>query len=146
MVGQLFTILLFASCAYAFLAGGKEGRWVSLLIISAALLSIPASHLDYGWARAQLPVLAIDVLLLIGLAIVAVRSRRYWPLWMTGFHLVSVSTHAARLAEPDLPPLIYFALQSFWSPPGLLVMVGGIVLDRRAGLPKDTQWKALARE
>lgn len=146
MVGLLFTILLFASCVYACIAGGKDGRWVSLLVVSAALLSMPASYLDYGWSRVQLPVLAVDLLLLAGLFIIALRSRRFWPLWVTAFHLLSISTHVARFAEPDLPPLIYFALQSFWSLPLLLAMVAGIMLDRRAGLPKDPSWKSLAHE
>lgn len=146
MVGQLFTAFLLASCAYACLAGGKEGRWISLFVLSAALLSIPASYLDYGWFRVQLPVLVIDVLLLGGLLFVAVRSRRFWPLWMTAFHLISISTHVARIAEPHLPPLIYFALQSFWSLPGLLAMVAGIMLDRRAGLLKSESWKGFKYE
>ncbi len=64
----------------------------------------------------------------------ALRSRSYWPLWMAAFHLISVTTHAATIAQPELRPIIYFALQSFWSLPLLLVMVAGIMLDRRAGI------------
>ncbi len=105
------------------------------MLVAAAGLSIPASHLDHGWTRTQLPVLAIDLLLLAGLISMAMRSRSYWPLWMTAFHLISVTTHVATVAQPELKPLIYFALQSFWSLPLLLAMVGGIMLDRRAGLP-----------
>jgi len=134
MVSALFSVLLFGSCAYAWLAGGREARWIVALIITAAVLSVPASHLDYGWRRTQLPVLAVDILLLAGLAVMALRSRSYWPLWMAAFHLISVTTHAATIAQPQLKPLIYFALQSFWSLPLLLVMVAGIMLDRRAGL------------
>lgn len=146
MVDGLFAILLFGSCAYACFEGGKEGRWVSFLIIIAAVLSIPASYLDYGWHRVQLPVLAVDLLLLLGLGIVALKSRRYWPIWMAGFHLVSIITHAARGIQSELPPIIYFALQAFWSLPVLMVMVAGIMLDRRAGLPKNAGWKAVRSE
>src|SRR4028119_1464771 len=137
MINLFFAILMFASCGYASFAGGREGQWVSALVISAAGLSIPASYLDYGWDRVQVPVLIVDLLLLSGLLCVAVRSRRFWPLWMTAFHLLTVSTHIARLGEDDLPPLVYFAIQSFWSLPLFLVMVGGIMLDRRAQLPKS---------
>jgi hypothetical protein len=77
----------------------------------------------------------VDVTLLAGLLLIALRSSSYWPLWMVAFHLVSVTTHVATIAQPQLSPLIYFALQSFWSLPLLLVMVAGIRLDRRAGLP-----------
>jgi hypothetical protein len=134
MVGNLFSVLLFGSCAYAWLAGGSEGRWIVAMIIAAAVLSVPASYLDYRWSQTQLPVLCVDLLLLVGLMAAALRSRSYWPLWMTAFHLISVTTHAATIAQPELKPIIYFALQSFWSLPLLLAMVGGIMLDRRAGL------------
>ncbi|MEI9850096.1 MAG: hypothetical protein WDN24_03590 [Sphingomonas sp.] len=146
MAGYLFTVLLFGSCAYAWLAGGREGRWISLLLLTAAVLSVPASYLDYNWSRTHLPVLIVDALLLIGLVGMALRSRRYWLLWMAGFHLISVSTHAATIAQPQLKPLIYFAMQSFWSLPLLLVMVAGIMLDRRAGLPKNAQAGEAGRE
>jgi hypothetical protein len=135
MVDALFTVLLFGSCAYAWAAGGSEGRWNAAMLVAAAVLSIPASHLDYGWSRTQLPVLAIDLTLLAGLIAMAMRSRSYWPLWMVAFQLISVTTHVATVAQPALKPLIYFALQSFWSLPLLLVMVAGIMFDRRAGLP-----------
>jgi len=134
MVGSLFSILLFGSCAYAWLAGGSEGRWIVTMIVLAALMSIPASYLDHGWSHTQLPVLGVDALLLAGLLAIALRSRSFWPLWMVAFHLLSVTTHLATIAKPELKPLLYFAMQSFWSLPLLLVMVAGIMLDRRAGL------------
>ena len=142
MVSLLFLIILFASCAYAYFAGGREGRWISLLLIGAAMATFAASFIGYGYARVHLPVLTIDLLLLAGLAAIAIRSRRYWPVWVLALHLGSISTHVARAAEPSLPSIIYFAMQSFWSLPLLLVMVVGIMLDRRAGLPKETRWKA----
>lgn len=133
MVGTLFTILLFASCGYAFFAGGKDGRYISILIIAAALLSIPASYLDRAWSHTQLPVLGVDLLLLFALTFFALRSRHFWPLWVTGLHLASIATHLATIAAPQqLKPVLYFAMQSFWSLPLLLVMVAGIMLDRHA--------------
>lgn len=135
MVDALFAILLFASCAYAWSAGGKEGRWTASTVVGAAVLSIPASLLDRGWSHTQLPVLGVDLLLLFALLAIALRSERFWPLWMAAFHMISVSTHVATIALPGLRPIIYFAMQSFWSLPLLLAMVVGILLDRRAGLP-----------
>lgn len=128
----LFTILLFASCGYAWLAGGKDGRWVTAMLISAALLTIPASQIDHSWSRTQLPVLAVDLLLLIGLGIVAARTRVFWPIWLAGLHLANVLTHAATIALPSWRPEVYYAMQSFWSVPELVLMVAGIMLDQRA--------------
>ena len=53
---------------------------------------------------------------------------------------------AESYSEPDLPPVIFFAPRSFGSPPLLLAMVAGIMLDQRAGLPTDAAWKSLGRE
>jgi len=132
MVDLLFICMLLGSCGYAFLAGGKEGRWISTMLVFAAFGSLPASWIDYAWRQTQVPVLLLDTVLLVALVSVALRSRRGWPLWMAGFHLISVATHVATLIAPGLRPITYFAMQAFWSLPVLMVMVGGIMLDRRA--------------
>lgn len=143
MVGHLFTILILASCAYACIAGGKEGRWVSILLIGAAFLSLAASRIGYRWSQVNVLVVAVDLLLLFSLVTVAIKSKRFWPIWTTAFHLLSISSHVARAIGPALPPKLYFALQGLWSLPAILVMVGGIMWDRRAGLPAKAAWKPL---
>lgn len=128
----LFFLMLLAACAYAGFAGGRDGQWVSCMFVAAALLSVPASNLDVSARHLQLPVFAIDLLLFAGLFAVSLKTASFWPLWVTGFHGVTVSTHIATLFAGNWRPMAYFSMQTFWSLPELIVMVIGVMLDRSA--------------
>ena len=135
MVQTLFLIILSSCCGYALLWGGREGRLVSAMFIVASLLTYMAVR-SSGWSTFNLPVFAVDLLLLIGLWAVALSSRFYWPIWICGMHTVSVATHFGSIMAGDFRPGIYQAMEAFWSIPELLAMVVGIMIDRRAGLLK----------
>ena len=124
-------MLLLLCCGYAGIWGGAAGRWGAGMMGAAALLSIPASRLDPSWGSTAYGVFAVDLCLMIGLTIVAVRSRRYWPLWAAGLHLNTVISHCATMVVPRVVPKVYQTLESVWSVPILIVMVIGISLDRR---------------
>jgi len=131
MIGLLFWLLTFVGCAYAAALGGRDGRWAALLIIGASVLTIPATRLGSNWARTEYLILAVDLLLLIGLYVLALHSRRYFPIWMAGLHLIAVLTHISTLVAPHYAPQIYRALESLWAIPMTLCMMWGIHLDRR---------------
>ncbi len=80
----------------------------------------------------ELAVFLVDLALFAGLFGLMVRSRRWWPIWMTGFHSVAVATHLSALVASDFVPDIYFATASFWALPVVLSMTLGIVLDQRS--------------
>jgi hypothetical protein len=61
-------------------------------------------------------------------------SRSYWPIWMTGFHLIAVTTHFSVMLAPHYTPAIYRGMQSVWALPVLVSMLIGVALDRQAGL------------
>lgn len=134
MIGTLFWMLTLGGCGYAAAAGGRDGRWASILIISASLLTIPATRLGAHWARSEHGILAVDLALLLGLYALALSSRRYFPIWMAGFHLIAVTTHLSALVAPDFTPRIYRAMASLWAVPMTISMVVGIALDRRSGI------------
>ncbi len=77
---------------------------------------------------------AVDLGLLLGLYALALRSRRFFPIWMAGFHLIAVTTHLSTVLEPEITPRLYRAMESLWAIPITLAMVFGIALDRRAGI------------
>lgn len=131
MVGALFTVLMIACCGYAFLAGRWEGKCATIMFFAAGLLSIPAANLNHNWNQTQLPVLGVDLVLLAGLWIVTERSRSFWPVWVFGLHLANIATHIATLISGGWRAEIYQSMQAFWSVPELLIMVWGIMLDRR---------------
>jgi len=132
IIGMLFWLLALLSCAYAAAFGGRDGRWAALLIILASVLTVPAAHLGRSWGQIELARMLVDTALLAGLYVLMLHSRRYWPIWMTGFHLIAVVTHFSTLLVPDYAPHFYRAMQSFWALPVLLSLLVGVTLDRRA--------------
>lgn len=131
-VALLFWLLTLLGCGYAAAWGGKDGRWAVFLILSATLLTIPAMILGRQWQNTEYGILLVDAALLASLYALSLHSRRYFPIWMTGFHLVAVTTHVSTLLAPEFTPRIYRALESVWAIPMTLSMIVGIALDRRA--------------
>ncbi|WP_300973147.1 hypothetical protein [Sphingomonas sp. LHG3406-1] len=138
IIGIAFWTLTLASCTYASWRGGTDGRIVAILILGASLLSIPAADTGAAFVRTEHGILVVDFLLLIGLAAMAMRSERYFILWVTGFHLVAVASHLSTVVAPDFTPRIYRALSSFWALPIALVMFFGIRADHRSGLLRSS--------
>jgi len=132
MIGLLFWLLVALSCGHAVIFGGRDGRLAVALIMLASLLTIPATRMGRSWGETELAVLAVDLALLAGLYALMLRSRRYWPVWMAGFHLIAVVTHLSTMLVPAFAPRIYRSLESFWAIPVLLSMLLGVELDRRA--------------
>jgi hypothetical protein len=131
MIGSMFWLLTLVGCGYAAAVGGSEGRWAAFLIFAASLLTIPATRLGESWAHTEYLILLVDLSLLIGLYALVLKSRRYFPVWMTGFHLIAVLTHVGTLIAPEFAPAIYRALGSLWAVPMTLCMMWGIHLDNR---------------
>lgn len=126
----LFWLLMVICCGYATLFGGKDGRWASGMIIAAAILTVPAILVGRSWQEPEWAVFLVDLALLIGLYALMVRSRRYWPIWMTGFHLVAVTSHLSAVAAPDFAREIYRAVETVWALPVLICMLIGVAKDR----------------
>lgn len=100
----------------------------------ASLLTVPATLLGEAWQRPELAILAVDTLLLTGLYWLTLTSRRYFPIWMTGFHLVAVATHLGADLAPDFTPRLYRALAGLWAIPVTISLALGIFLDQRAAV------------
>jgi hypothetical protein len=134
LIALLFWLLVLISCGHAITFGGKEGRWAAALIIAASLLTVIAAGMEENWGDLETARMIVDLALLLGLYSLMISSRRYWPIWMTGFHLIAVVTHLSVMIAPGFTPQIYRALQSFWAIPVLLALLIGVELDRRSAL------------
>lgn len=129
LIIALYWVLALLCCAFAALAGGKSGRTGALMIFAASVASALGAQFG-NWAQPHIPVMTIDLILLAGFYWLALRSDSYWPIWATGFHLISVVSHFAMFASEAVRQSLYFAFGAFWSLPVLLVMVIGIIRDR----------------
>lgn len=142
----LFWTLMILCCGYAALFGGREGRMMAALYVSAVILTVPAQLVQRDWGTGMnVPVFIVDLGLMIGLYVFAMRSNRYWPLWVAGFHIITLTAHLATLATPTYGSRVYYGLATLWAVPKLLVIAIGVELDRRAGIGRhehDTAHRA----
>ena len=121
----VYWMFLTPCAAYIFLKGGPPER----AGISIALLASIVSHLVVTGSRAirfqqvEAGVFAVDLLTLAAFLILALRADRFWPLWITGIHLVGVATHTAMLVSPAVLPWVYGWIQGFWAYPITIIMI-----------------------
>lgn len=134
MIGLLFWLLTLLACGYAATFGGKDGKFAGALIVAASILTIPGEHSGLVWGAFELGVFLVDSALLAGFYVLTLKSRRWWPIWMTGFHFLAVTSHLGVLLASDFVAPIYFAAASFSAVTVPISMVAGIALDRRAAM------------
>ncbi|MFM2410895.1 MAG: hypothetical protein RL481_1723 [Pseudomonadota bacterium] len=128
---------LTAMCsAYAVVAGGPTGRIGAALNVGAMMATLAAQN-HASWSQTHVPVMMIDLAMMAALYALALKSKVYWPIWAAGFHLITVSGHAATLIVPDIRSSLYYLFNGMWAIFVQLAMVWGITLDR-AYLPKQT--------
>ena len=142
---MIFWLLALSACIYAAAAGGKDGRWATALIILASIATIPASRIGARFGQLETAVFGVDLALFAGLYILMLTSRRWFPVWMAGFHLIAVLTHLATRFAPDFTAKAYFAVESFWAIPVIISMAVGVALDRRAGIHRAAERAARER-
>jgi hypothetical protein len=131
MLAAFFWLLTLMACLFAALFGGREGRWFALIFLGSVLLTIPA-QLAGSWHQTQFWLAIVDLLLLVGLIWLMLRSASYWPVWAAASQLLIVLTHVVTMMLPDFSYRIYSGLSTVWVIPLLLFTIIGIELDRKA--------------
>lgn len=114
----LFGLLLLGSCGYALWKGSRDARIVAATCLIAAIASIPAA----AYGAVETTVLIVDLLVLTSFLYVALRSDRFWPLWIAGLHVTTVVAHALKLVSADLVPIAYAVALRFWAYPELIIL------------------------
>ena len=116
--------LLLAVCAYAFAAGRTDERSVAAICIGASLGSVAVmSPLTSRYSHVEAGVFIVDLATFVGFTIVALRSERFWPLWVAGLQLTTLMSHGIKLGRIDLMPHAYAAAARFWVYPIFLIIV-----------------------
>ena len=134
----LYWVLALACWGFALAFGGASAKAAFWLFcgamagtsISTGVVTAHGAKMVFGGA-VSIPLLVTDFLYFIGLYLLALRSRNYWPIWSAGFQLLCVLTHFGPLLDPVARPKLYRALETVWILPMLLTMAIGIGLDRQ---------------
>ncbi|MBA3670353.1 MAG: hypothetical protein H0W71_09900 [Sphingomonas sp.] len=118
--------LLLAVTLYAFLRGRLDERFAAIICIFATVATIVVSSpLSRRFTDIEFGVLIVDLLALLAFTAIALRSKRFWPLWVAGFQLTSTFAHVMKAVHLDLIPQVYAAAERFWVYPIFLVIVVG---------------------
>ena len=128
----LYWSYLLIIVGYAFWRGRKDERIAALACLLATVTTvvlIPPVTLRYSSPDPML--LAIDVAMLVAFTTIALRSDRFWPLWVAGLQLTMTMSHAMKAIEPELIPRAYATASIFWSYPILLIIFIGSWRTRR---------------
>ena len=138
-----FWAFLFVTCGYALWRGRKYEQLSALVFIAASIVSVLAR--TTGQARylgVEHSDLVIDILVLAALVAIALRSDRFWPLWVAGLQLTISMSHVLKAIQPGLLPLAYAAAERFWSYPTLIILFIGAwrqhqrrISEQRQALP-----------
>lgn len=131
MLAAFFWLLMLMTCAFAVCFGGREGRLLVLICVTAALLSIPAQLVE-SWHVTRIWLMLVDVGTFGALLWLMLQSQRYWPIWAAACQLMTVLTHIVTFIFPDFPAMIYAGLSTVWVIPLMLFTIIGIELDRKA--------------
>jgi hypothetical protein len=133
MFGPLiFGPLLLAVCIYAWLRGGTDERAVATTCLAGTLATVLViSPLRQRYAGVEEGLLLVDLAVLAGFITVALRSKRFWPLWVAGLQLTTSLGHIMKGIDQDLLPRAYGAALQFWSYPILIILAVGTYRSHR---------------
>ena len=133
MLGPIiFGPLLLAVCIYAWWRGGWDERIVAITCLAgtaATMLAVSPLHQRYSGVEEGL--LLVDMAVLAGFVTVALRSKRFWPLWVAGLQLTTFIGHVLKGIDQDLLPRAYGAALQFWSYPILIIVLVGTYRHHR---------------
>lgn len=137
----IFYLLLLGSCGYAIWRGGAPERITGWLLIGAAMLTLVVGH-PAQYSRLELGMFLIDLALLIGLVVIALKADRLWPMVLAALHLDSTAVHILKLFDAELIRVTYAVMIVMWSYPMLLILAIGTLRHQRrlAQFGEDRAW------
>lgn len=122
----IFRVLLIGSCGYAFWRGRSDERIVAVVCLGATLASrLAFSPLAVRYTSVEFGLLLIDLAVLASFIFVALRSQRFWPLWIAGLQLTTSMAHVMKAIDEHLLPIAYGAAIALWSYPILIILAIG---------------------
>ncbi len=128
---QTYYAILFLVSAYAFLRGRSDER----IAVATCILATFATNIVYSprgsYVGVELGVLLVDLGALAAFTFLALRSDRFWPLWVAGLQLTTVIAHALKGVQLDLMPQAYAAAARFWVYPIFMIIVVGTYRSAR---------------
>src|SRR5690349_16767063 len=109
-----------AVCAIAYWRGAEDERLAATALLAnwgLTVLIVKVGDRGASWAS-----VVIDGALLGIYVWLALRSRRYWPLFVAAFQVLIMVTHLGRAADPSISTWAYMTAGIVWSYCGLFAI------------------------
>jgi hypothetical protein len=116
-LGLLLYWGVLAICGWAALRfGGRPEKLGMALLWTASLLTVLVIEpIGIRYRAMEHGVMLVDISTLAALLTMALLSDRYWPLWATSMHSISVITHFSVAMIPESVWAAYAFMQGFWA-------------------------------
>jgi hypothetical protein len=134
-----YWFVLLAVCAYAFLRGRHDERAAAIVCFAATIGSVALhspfadrfKHVEYG-------IMSVDVFALLAFTVIALRTDRFWPLWVAGLQLTTILAHLMKAIDFGLLPQAYAAAARLWVYPIFAIIVVGTWRTHQRALREKT--------
>ena len=121
-----YWMLLLAVTACAFVWGKVDERMAAAICIVATIATkLVHTPLSSRFTHVEVGVMIVDLATLVGFTVIALRSERFWPLWVAGLQLTTIIAHIFKVVDLELVPKVYAAASRFWVYPIFLIIVVG---------------------
>lgn len=124
-----FLAILIGTVGMASAYGGRDERLAAFSLVIAALATPVV--VAAGYARPELGVIAVDIGLFMALALIALRSPSFWPMWAAGFQLGALAVHLAASRMAHMLPAAYAESLAIWSYLVIAAVLGGVWMEAR---------------
>ena len=122
----VYHLILASICGYALWRGQFDERATAIVCLAATLATRMAlSPAAQRYSSVEVGVLVVDSVTFVAFVYVALRSDRFWPLWVSGLQLTTTMAHFMKAIDSDLFPQAYAAAGRFWGYPILLILAIG---------------------
>lgn len=119
-----FWSLLLVVFVIAFRRGRLDERTAAVVCLAASVVSFAIGRLlDASFDSVEQGLLLVDLVVLALFVAIALRSERYWPLWVAGLQLSTLLAHGFKAFDFALIHEVYAAAERFWSYPILLIIL-----------------------
>lgn len=126
MAPPVFYTSLVTVSAFALWRGGTDERIVAIVCLLGAIATHwLISPMAERFRSVESGVMIVDLFVFVGFLAVALRSYRFWPLWVAGLQLTTALGHLLKEFNSQMVPQAYGAALQFWGYPILLILAIG---------------------
>jgi hypothetical protein len=121
----IYYTMLFVTMGLACLWGKRpEYIGAAVMVFGSIFSALATSARSVRFRSMEVGVFTVDLIMLLLFGWLALTSKRFWPIWVTGFHLCAILTHITVLLMPESLPLAYYHLQGKFA----YLMCGSILM------------------